>query len=54
MAFMKQELIMHAEQVSERNAERIMSQKTESELLLEGRTQQFAIGLEKKYEEIFV
>ena len=25
MAFMKQELIMHAEQVSERNAERIMS-----------------------------
>ena len=31
-----------------------MSQKTESELLLEGRTQQFAIGLEKKYEDIFI
>ena len=54
MAFMKQELLLHAEHVSEKNAERIMSQKTESELLLEGRTQQFAIGLEKKYEEIFV
>lgn len=54
MAFMKQELILYAKQVSEKNAERIMSQKTESELLLEGRTQQFAIGLEKKYEEIFI
>lgn len=53
MGFLRQELMLHAETISARNMERIMHEKTQSELLLEGRSQQFAIGLEKKYEEIF-
>ena len=39
--------------VSEKTTQRLIKDKSESEMLLEGRTQAFAVGLEKKYEEMF-
>ena len=53
MISLKDELIRHAETVSEKATQRLVKEKSESEMLLEGRTQAFAVGLEKKYEEMF-
>ena len=55
MRSMREELILHAERVSESalNVERLIKEKTQSELLLEGRSQAFSIALEKKYEDLF-
>jgi len=50
---MREELILHAERVSALNVERLIKEKTQSELLLEGRSQAFSIALEKKYEDLF-
>lgn len=53
MKLMKIELVQHAEKVSMANAERLVREKSQSELLLEGRTQAFAVNLEKKYNQLF-
>ena len=53
MRSMREELILHAERVSALNVERLIKEKTQSELLLEGRSQAFSIALEKKYEDLF-
>lgn len=53
MISLKDELIRHSETVSEKATQRLVKEKSESEMLLEGRTQAFAVGLEKKYEEMF-
>jgi hypothetical protein len=45
--------MMHAERISSQNVERLVKEKTQSELLLEGRNQAFSIALEKKYEDVF-
>jgi len=50
---MREELMLHAERISAQNVERLIKEKTQSELLLEGRNQAFAIALEKKYEDVF-
>ena len=35
------------------NSERLIKDKSQSEMLLEGRTQAFAVNLEKKYNQLF-
>ena len=53
MKLLKIELVQHAEKVSMDNAERLIKDKSQSEMLLEGRTQAFAVNLEKKYNQLF-
>ena len=50
---MKEELKSYTERVVYQNSEKLIEQRTKSEMLLEGRCQAFSVELEKRYKDIW-
>jgi len=49
----KEEMKSYAERVVYQNAEKLIEQKSKSEMLLEGRCQAYTVELEKRYKDMF-